>query len=148
MPSIDLTTRPSRPRLRIPLVVMALLVVLLGAAIFAVVSQAIRTPTLVSRVTFVNDTPYALEVDVREHAGAGRVLLGRALPEGSTLRHEVTDVGERWLFTFNRGGVLAGELDVSREELDRDDWRVTIPDSIVAPLRDAGVTPYPDEGRR
>jgi hypothetical protein len=143
MPRTDLTTRPIRPSFRVPLVATVVALVVVGLAIVLFVGRAIRTPSFVGEVTLVNPTPYGVEVDLRRDDDDGRLLLGRAEPEDDTVQREVTDIGGRWLFRFTHAGVRVGELDVSRDALERDDWRVTVPDSVTAQLRGAGVPPDP-----
>ena len=75
-------------------------------------------------------------------------LLGRALPEQSTAKHEVYDGGDRWVFEFTRGGVVAGKVEMSRDALDRAGWHVTVPASVEQRLAEAGQPPYPKEGSR
>ena len=96
----------------------------------------------------MNGTPYGVDVDLRNSDRGGVVLLGRALPEQSTAKHEVYDGGDRWIFEFSRGGVVAGDIEMSRDALDQAGWRVTVPDSVERRLADAGQPPYPTEGSR
>ena len=67
----------------------------------------------------MNGTPYGVDVDLRNSDRGGVVLLGRALPEQSTAKHEVYDGGDRWIFEFTRGGVVAGDVEMSRDALDQ-----------------------------
>jgi hypothetical protein len=148
MPPTDLTTRPIRPSFRVPLVATVVVLVAVGLAIVLFVGRAIRTPSFVGEVTVVNRTPYAVEVDMRRHDDDGRQLFGRAVPSGDTVRREVADIGDRWLFTFTHAGVRVGEMDVSRSALEHGHWRVTVPESVTAQLRSAGVQPEPQQDDR
>jgi hypothetical protein len=148
MSPTDLTTRPSRPQLRVPLVAIVVVLALLGAAAIGVLARVMRTPSVVSRVTIVNKSPYGVDIDVRDRKDAGLLVLGRALPQQDTVRREVLDMGDRWIFSFSRSGVPAGDVEVSRATLAANGWRVTVPDSVVQRLERAGEQPYPDEGSR
>jgi hypothetical protein len=147
MSSIDLTTRPTRPRVHAALLAAAVALLLVGGGLVVLLARAISTPNTVSRVTIVNHGDYGLDVTLRGN-DAGRVLFGRALPGGDTSRHEVLDLGGDWTFVFSREGLTAATVDVSRDELARADWHITVPDEVSTKLRDAGQRPYPREGDR
>jgi hypothetical protein len=148
MSPTDVTTRPTPVRRRAPLIALIVVAALLAAGLIKLGSAAIATPKFVPRVTVVNETPYGVDVDVRNSDHGGVVLLGRALPEQQTAKHEVYDGGDRWIFEFSRGGVVAGELEMSRADLDHTGWRVAVPASVEQRLADAGQPPYPAEGSR
>jgi hypothetical protein len=148
MSPTDVTTRPTPVRRRAPLIALVVAGVLLAVALIKLVSAATATPEFVPRVTFVNGTPYGVDVDMRNADNDGRVLLGRALPEQNTTKHEVYDGGDQWIFEFTRGGVVAGEIEMSRSDLEHGGWRVTVPASVEQRLADAGQSPYPEEGSR
>ncbi len=148
MSPTDVTTRPTPVRRRAPLIALVVTGALLAVGLIKLASAAIATPKFVPRVTFVNSTPYGVDVDLRNSDRGGVVLLGRALPEQSTAKHEVYDGGDRWIFEFTRGGVVAGEIEMTRDVLDRTGWRVTVPASVEQRLADAGQPPYPREGSR
>ncbi len=148
MSPTDVTTRPTPVRRRAPLIALIVVAVLVAAGLIELASAAIATPRFVPRVTFVNDTPYGVDVDLRNSDRGGVVLLGRALPEQRTAKHEVYDGGDRWIFGFTRGGVVAGAVEMSRDDLDHTGWRVTVPASVEQRLTDAGQPPYPAEGSR
>ena len=148
MSPTELTTRPTPVRGRAPLIALIVVAALLAIGLIKLASAAIATPKFVPRVTFVNGTPYGVDVDLRNSDRGGVVLLGRALPEQHTAKHEVYDGGDRWIFEFSRGGVVAGDVEMSRDALDQSGWRVTVPDSVERRLADAGQPPYPAEGSR
>jgi hypothetical protein len=147
MSSIDLTTRPTRPRVHAALLAGAVALLLVGGTLVVLLARAMSTPSTVARVTVVNHGDYGLDVELRDQ-DAARVLFGRALPDGNTSRHEVLDLGDDWTFVFSRDGLAAATVDVSRDELARADWHVTVPDDVATKLRDAGQIPYPEEGDR
>jgi hypothetical protein len=147
MSSIDLTTRPTRPRVHAALLAAVVALLLVGGGLVALLARAMSTPSTVDRVTIVNHGDYGLDVELRAH-DAGRILFGRALPDRDTSRHDVLDLGDDWTFVFSRQGLTAAAIDVSRDQLARDDWHLTVPDEVAAKLRDVGQTPYPQEGDR
>src|SRR5262245_47937200 len=100
MSPLELSTRPSpvRPRLSIVLLIVAA-VVALGVVVF-IARSVLATPSYVDRVTIANDTKYGVDVVVRFGDDSSRLMLGRALPQQESTRHEVYDGGDRWTFVF------------------------------------------------
>jgi hypothetical protein len=49
---------------------------------------------------------------------------------------------------LSRGGVTVGEVDLTRNELERSEWRVSVPADIEQRLQAAGQVPYAEEGTR
>lgn len=130
-------TRTPRPKVVIGVVVAIASVALL----FSVAQGLVRSQPFVDRVTIVNPTPYHLEV---ETVGVGRphgVRLGAVGRERTKTIFDVLDQGREWIFRFTSGHGDGGEIRVSREELVRSDWRVTVPPSIGERLAAAGVAP-------
>ena len=148
MSPIDVGTRPARTGSRAPLIALLLVAALAGLALLRVASVAMATPDTVDHVTIVNETQYGVDVDLRSSEASSRLLLGRALPGTSTGRNQVLDAGDVWIFSFLRAGVDAGEVELTRDQLESADWRVTVPDSVVAAIEQSGQVPYPDEGSR
>ena len=148
MSPTDVSTRPTRAGSRAPLIALLVVAAIAGLALLRVVSVAMAPPDYVDDVTIVNKTQYGVDVDVRSSDTAGRLLLGRALPGTNTARSQVLDAGDVWIFSFLRAGVEAGEVQLTREQLDAADWHVTVPDAVIATIEQSGQLPYPDEGRR
>ena len=145
MSPTDLSTRPARACSRGPFIAV-IAAAIAGLALVRVASVAMETPDSVDRITFVNGTPYGVDVDLRNSDRGGVLLLGRVLPEQDTAKHEVYDGGDHWIFEFTRGGVVAGEVAMTRDELDHADWRVTVPDGRRAAARRRRAAAVP--GRR
>jgi hypothetical protein len=109
--------------------------VLLGAACSDV--------SFVGEVTIVNDTEYSANVDVTGRDSGGWLGLTIVGPESSRTIGEVIDQGEVWIFRFDYVGKHQEEVEISRRELERNDWTVEIPQSFEQRLRDLGVPPPP-----
>ena len=62
--------------------------------------------------------------------------------QSTTERHEVIDRGDLWIFRFSSQGRQAGELRISRADLQAARWTIQIPDATVQELKDTG-TPLP-----
>jgi hypothetical protein len=148
MSPTDVTTRPIRSRPRAPMVALIVGAVLAAIALVAATRAATATPAVVDHVTVDNATPYGVDVTLRDSESAGLIQLGRALPEGETTWQQVHDSGERWIFTFTRAGIVAGQVEVSRTQLEQAGWRVATPGAVEQRLADAGLRPYPEEGAR
>jgi hypothetical protein len=116
------------------------------AVLVAVVAIAVFRPALepgpfVSHVTFVNSSEYAFDVDVTGAHADGWMLLGTATDRSSSVVDEVFDQGRTWTFRFTTQGRVAGEITVSKADLERAGWRVTVPPGFAAALRAEGVVP-------
>lgn len=140
-PVATLETRPAhlRRRTNIAAVVAAaaLLLVLVGAGFL------VRTPATVDQVVLRNRTSFDLNVDVRSASSPERVLLGVAQPNSSTVVSSIPDEGDTWIFTFSRGGVVAGVERVGRSMLSSHGWQLDIPPSVTDTLTTQAQTPSP-----
>ena len=147
MPSDTATLRPrspDRPRLRfqwwwIPVAVGVI-------AIVAIIPRAFSNRSTVAQVSIVNNTSYALDVQV---AGAGKngwTGITTAERNQTTVVQDVVDQGTTWVFRVRSQGVEGGELTFSKAALERAAWKVVIPDSVATRLASAGATPTPPPG--
>ena len=68
----------------------------------------------------------------------GLATVGR---ERTRAVEEVIDQGPSWIFRFSYGGVDGGELAMSRAELERARWTITVPEEFAARMRAAGLGP-------
>jgi hypothetical protein len=92
----------------------------------------------VDRIEIVNPTEYDLLVDVRSREDGSRLPLGIAKHGTESLREQVLDVGENWIFAFNYLGEEVGSARIKRSELESTGWRVMIPEEVGAKLRERG----------
>ena len=90
-----------------------------------------------------NPTPYDLTVEVAGAARDGWTGIGVAGRRGTTDLLQVGDEGATWVFRFSYAGDRAAELTVPRATLERDGWKLRIPDSVAEELRVAGLGPPP-----
>jgi hypothetical protein len=109
---------------------------LLGGAACSAVS-------FVDEVTIVNDTEFSANVDVAGRDGGGWLGLTVVGPESSRTVGEVIDQGAVWIFRFDYVGKHHEEVEISRGELEQNDWTVEVPQSFEQRLRDLGVPPPP-----
>lgn len=123
-------------------VVGVVVIVLLWAGGIAGVTRGLRVPTYVEQVTVDNPHLWQANVDVTGRDGAGWVGLGTVERESRSTFHDVVDQGDTWVFTFGYAGQDA-EVRVSRSELERADWQITVPDQLAEQLRTAGVPETP-----
>lgn len=99
-----------------------------------------RPPTFVPRLHIVNPTVFQVEVDLRaERAGDQWLALGGIRRESTRTTEEILDPGARWLFRFSYGGVEAGQLAITRAELQGAGWSLTIPPEVGERLLAAGL---------
>jgi len=144
----DVSTRPIGSRSRAPLVALIVLAVIATAVFIRIATSVMSTPKAVDHVTIANRSDYGLDVNLRTSADAPVLRLGRALPPTDTVRHEVLDAGDHWTFIFTRAGTEAGRLEMTRNDMERDDWRIIVPAEVAQKLQAEGRQPYPEEGRR
>jgi hypothetical protein len=121
------------------------LMVSAGVAAVVVIAVALlpgmQLPALVSRVTVANPTLYGVEVDVTSAPQDAWLGLGGFPPESSRDSFQIIDQGRNWLFRFSYGGQEIGRMAMSRAELQRSQWRVTVPAELGDRLEAAGLTP-------
>ena len=120
-----------------------LLFAALGAVMLvaAVMIPAQRLPVFTDRLTIVNPTEYHIEIDARGLSDRSWFGLGGFSRESTRTTYEVLDQGRQWVLRFSSGGVEAGELMVSRADLQAGRWRLTIPESVAERLASQGVAP-------
>ena len=87
----------------------------------------------VERVTVVNPTAYDIGVEVTDGDRKGWLALGDARDRTATSFQEVLDQGDVWVVRFADGE--AGELRLTRDDLERSGWRVELPPGTEARLR-------------
>ena len=133
---------PSRPRwLRAApaaLVVIAVVAVALG-----VCSGVTRLPGSVDRISFENPTVYDLDIEVTGRDRDGWVLLGTAQAGETTTVEDIPDQGDLWILRLGAQGKEAGELRLTREQLERVRWTVSVPRWIADELKAKGAPPSP-----
>ncbi len=116
---------------RILIVVMVVVCVAIGL----VVTDVTRQPSAVPSLTVVNPHPLQLTLDVSGKKGDGWLRIGTAESEASQVFVDVIDQGSEWIFRVSHAGVVGGEFSTTRAQLQRERWRVTVPDSAVRGLR-------------
>jgi len=112
-------------------------------ALIAVFAAACSSSApIIGHLTITNPTVYDLEVRARSAKDNDWIPLGR-VPRGQTSTAEqVDDLGQEWVFRFEYPGpILGGDLRLSREQLVRSSWKVTVPETVEQRLRNAHVSP-------
>ena len=104
---------------------------------------ACSSVSFVDEVTIVNDTEYSANIDVTGKARDGWLLLTTVEPHSTTAVEEVIDQGEKWTFRFDYVGKYDQEVEISRRELEQDDWTIEVPQSFEQRLRDLNFSPPP-----
>lgn len=121
---------------------------LVGGAVIVVLMVAVvpflRGPRFVPRLTLVNSTAYQVNVDATGASGGGWLDLGSVPREREVALSGIVDQGRTWTFRFSSAGIFAGEMTLSRSDLEHEGWRVNIPAGVAAPLQDAGLPPAAD----
>lgn len=102
----------------------------------------LETPPTVD-LAVVNPTVYEVRIEVGRAGRQGLSGVGHVTPEGEQRFLAVLDQGDAWAFRFSYGGLVAGELTISRADLARQRWRVVVPDEVGRRLAAAGFEPTP-----
>ena len=132
--------RPAPPRSRGDLVV-AVVAAVVAAALFAVVIPTLRLPPFVDSVTVSNPHVWHVEVEVGRPDGSRWIGLGHVGRGNTVTFRSVIDPGDEWAFRFAYGGIEQAQLVISRAELERSKWAVTIPDTFAERMRATGESP-------
>jgi hypothetical protein len=130
MPStlID-TARPAQRRAR-TFFAMALLVAAVGVALVGA-HELVRGPRFVDRLTIRNPTPSIVDVSVTDVDGKARAPVAALEPHITTVVRSVIDPGDPWILDFRIAGERVGRMRVSRAQLDRNDWRIVVPENAL-----------------
>jgi hypothetical protein len=126
-------TTTKRPRLRargnewlshLPSVVVAIAALLAALRLLAV-------PSVVDRITVQNPTNDNVAVYVTDLKRDGWMAIGIAPPGATTTFAQIIDHGDVWIFRFSAEGERI-ELQLTRGQLEDDQWRVQVPASLDA----------------
>jgi hypothetical protein len=96
-------------------------------------NRLVTGPSFVEKITFVNSSPYDIDVDVTDRERAGWLQLGEVEDRAATVVEDVIVQGDVWIVRLADGE--GGELRITREELQRAGWRIQIPATVEARLR-------------
>ncbi|MCA1708151.1 MAG: hypothetical protein LC808_34705 [Actinobacteria bacterium] len=134
-------THPRSQSSRLARVGELLIVLALAAAVvFALSRLGLGDTASYRRLTVENPSPYIINVDVTGAKRDGWLDVGTVRRENRQTFEELADPGDQWVFRFSYGGVDAGELIVSRDQLARDGWKITVPGQATERLREAGLS--------
>lgn len=120
------------------------LVAVVVAAVLLVVggiwTMSALNPTYASALSIDNPTEQRVKVQVRGADSTGWMPVG-TVPAGQTYSPDhVIDQGQTWTFRFSHREV-AIERTYERDELEAQDWQVTVPAELTQRLREEGITP-------
>jgi hypothetical protein len=113
--------------------------VIVALIVVAVLAPRLEPGPFIGRVTVVNHSDYAFDVDVAGAKADEWMALGTANDRSSTSVASVFDQGSTWTFRFSVQGRAVGQIVESRADLERAGWQVVVPDRFVAQLRSAGI---------
>lgn len=133
---------PSPPRARrVGDTARVVLIAILVAALLAIAIRITEGPDFVDRVSVVNRTGYDLDVDVSGASRDGWLPLSVSTAGTTDATRDVIDMHDTWVFRFSHEGVAAGELEVSRDQLATNGWKVQVPARVAQQLRTADQLP-------
>lgn len=96
----------------------------------------------VDRIVIDNPTRFHANVDVSDGARESWLALAAVETGTQSVVEQVVDQGSTWVFRFAYSGHQQ-EIRLSRAELADAGWRVEVPTSFEAALRDRGISPPP-----
>ena len=134
-------TQPRSQSSRLAHVGELLIVLAIGAGvIFSLSSLGLDDTPSYRSLTVENPSPYTINIDVTSAKRDGWFDVGSVRRENRRTFEQTPDPGDQWVFRFSYGGVDAGELTVSRDQLARDGWRIVVPAEAAERLRQAGLS--------
>jgi hypothetical protein len=143
MPLIADTEQPTMSPRRIqPLWIVLAVVAVLGLVI---VSRLVPGPATVDRVTIRNGTEYDLDVGAAASDHDGWTPVGIAHAHSDRTFEQVIDHGGEWVFRFTGQGRDGGEEQITRAELETNDWVFTVPDAVGERIGATGAPPSPEQ---
>ena len=144
MPLIADTEQRARSSRRIqPMWIVLAVVAVLGLVI---VSRLVPDAATVDRVTIRNGTEYDLDVAAAASDHDGWTPVGIALARSDRSFEQVVDHGGEWVFRFTGQGRDGGEVQVTRDELEANNWVLTVPSSVADRIRTSGAPASPGQG--
>jgi hypothetical protein len=130
-----------RTRVRVRPEVWLSVAVLASLILVAVLAPRLQPGPFVQRVTVVNHSEYAFDVDVSSANAGNWMPIGTAADHASTAIGLVFDQGSTWTFRFAVQGRNLGQIVESRAQLASAGWQVVVPDRFAAQLQSRGVPP-------
>lgn len=140
------TLRPDAPGRSRRAVTVAAAAIAVGLAVAVALTFLVglsESPATVARITFVNPTPYSLDVSVAPGPESASSPVGFVPKQSTAVMEEVPDQGDVWTFRFDGQGESGGEVRLTRGQLQSQGWRVEIPVEVGQRLADAGAPPTP-----
>jgi hypothetical protein len=110
-----------------------------GIALLVVVARFLEPPSVVADITVDNSTRYDLAIEVSSGDSAGSMAVGSARRIASTTFQEVVDQGDAWTFHFSAQGTDGGEVRISKADLAKAGWKLTIPATVSDELQAKGA---------
>lgn len=109
-------------------------------------TQALAGPGVIEQVTVDNPTPYQVEVAVSGSDGGSQLALGPVAAGEHHAFASVVGQGDRWVVHVTSARSDGGEFVLSRAELERTKWVITIPADVASRLAANGASSRPPTG--
>lgn len=111
--------------------------------VIAVFPRVATTPPMVASLTIENPSPFDMDVKVTSGAHDGWTPIGTARARHNERFSLIIDQGKTWVFQFASQGIDGPQMQLSRQDLVRAGWQVTVSDAVVRAFNDAGAPPSP-----
>jgi hypothetical protein len=120
------TRAPESPRRSWRTVAAAIAIGIAVLVAFAAVDGLVRDPATIDEVRIVNRSDDLVDVLVRTDDGS-LVQVTLVDPRSRAAAHDVVDQGDDWTFVVRVSDRTVDEIHLTRAELARTDWTVTVP---------------------
>lgn len=126
----QLQTHPAPPGVqRAGDALRVVVVAVVAVATVLITMRLVERPAMVDRVTIANPSSLELDIDVGGAPSGDWTPTGAVEPKSTVSFYEVIDQGDTWWIRATAGGNDA-VWKVSRAQLERDGWHVSVPTSV------------------
>jgi len=99
---------------------------ILAAVFLVVLGRLVRDPEYVAHVELRNERDTLVDVWVRGAQGGPWLPLAPVEPGQRVVVSDVVDQGDQWVFAVREGDTTVARYPMSRADLERSRWRVTL----------------------
>ena len=134
--------RPARPFGRI-VHPDAVAIVIAIVAVMVIGIVLLSGPARVGHLTVDNPTDYDVSIQLAPSTNGAWLPLAVVGVHSTREFQDVVDQGDTWVFRFRAQGQDAGDLTVTKADLEAAGWHVTVPATVVTQLQQLGVPTSP-----
>jgi hypothetical protein len=134
--------RPARPFGRIVRAdAVAIVAAIIGVMVIGIV--LLSGPARVGHLTVDNPTDYDVSIQLAPSANGPWLPFAVVGLRSTRDFQDVLDQGDSWVLRFHAQGQDAGDVTLTKADLQAADWHLTVPDTVVQRLQQLGVPTSP-----